>query len=179
MGRGASGLFARRLGSAKQPLNSKNATGTTQRGQRTAPQPKSHAKSAKDAKEQPRKRERGRQGRCTQRPLPVMRLHLSRGAPGSKGRQAEPTASAARSGLEFLLWHEPGGSLCSTPGCILPAASRLNHSSPGSCQAKTFPFGLSFSPIPSSDNLDDAAHHLRFSSLVSTKNPAPNGKFSA
>ena len=41
-------------------------------------------------------------------------------------------ASAARSGLGILCWHEPGVSLRSTHGCILFAASRLqNHQSPG------------------------------------------------
>jgi hypothetical protein len=36
----------------------------------------------------------------------------------------------------------------------------------------SFPFRLSFSPIPSSEKFGDEPHRLRFSSSTSPKNPA-------
>ena len=51
-----------------------------------------------------------------------------------KGRQPKTMASAARSGLVFFLWDEPGVLLRSTPGCILSAASRLQIAKAQACR---------------------------------------------
>ena len=62
-------------------------------------------------------------------------------SPAPKGRQGNPPASAARSGLAFLLLPEPGVSLRSTPGCILSAASRLQNRKNPSVSSSFWPQG--------------------------------------
>ena len=104
---GASPGFARRQRTVKQPFNAKNAKNPTQRARRTGQQPKAHAKSAKDAKEQPGKqREETGKGRVPRGLFPGCGCAFpefawaAKDAKGTKGEQERRgRITGARGGL--------------------------------------------------------------------------------